>query len=141
MLGQLSGEQQPDGGLNFPGGDRRPLVVVRQTGGFGGDAFVDVVGEAVVTGTGYGTRHRCPDGLVSAPCSVAFLLLFAFHDVLLSLAGERLLDGLSAYFRCGGAELFAVVVGQSPAPAGIRGKLSTKKQNRKIMQNLPFCSL
>merc|ERR1711890_67503 len=47
MLGQLSGKQKTDSSLNFPGSDRRPLVVVGQTGRFGGDTFKNVVDERV----------------------------------------------------------------------------------------------
>ena len=33
MLGQLSGQQEPDGGLDLPGGDGGPLVVVGELAG------------------------------------------------------------------------------------------------------------
>ena len=32
VLGQLSGKQKPDGCLDLPGGDGRPLVIVGQAG-------------------------------------------------------------------------------------------------------------
>ena len=41
--GRSSGEGQLDGGLDFPGGDGGPLVVVSQTGSFSGDSFEDIV--------------------------------------------------------------------------------------------------
>ena len=47
MLGQLSGEQQADGGLDLPGGDGGALVVVSQARGLTGDALEDVVDEGV----------------------------------------------------------------------------------------------
>ena len=47
MLGQLTGEEQTDGGLDLPRGDGRSLVVVSETGRFGGNSFEDVVHEAV----------------------------------------------------------------------------------------------
>ena len=47
MLGQLSGQEQPDGRLDFATGDRRATVVVGEAGGLGGDALEDVVHEAV----------------------------------------------------------------------------------------------
>ena len=50
VLGQLTGEQEPDGGLDLPGGDGRPLVVVGEPGGLGGDALKDVVDERVHDG-------------------------------------------------------------------------------------------
>ena len=54
MLGQLSGQEEPDGGLDLPGGDGGPLVVVCQTGGLGGDPGEDVVNEGVHDGHGLG---------------------------------------------------------------------------------------
>ena len=54
VLGQLTGQQKPDGGLDFPGGDGGPPVVVSQTAGLGGDALEDVVDEGVHDGHGLG---------------------------------------------------------------------------------------
>ena len=45
MLGQLTGQQESDGGLDFPRGDGGSLVVVSQSAGLGGDALEDVVDE------------------------------------------------------------------------------------------------
>ena len=52
VLGQLTGEEQTDGGLNLPGGNGGPLVVVHsQTAAcLGGDALEDVVRERVHDG-------------------------------------------------------------------------------------------
>ena len=47
MFGKLTGEEQPDGGLDFPGGDGRPLVVVGQTGCFSCNTLEDVVDKGV----------------------------------------------------------------------------------------------
>ena len=52
VLGQLSREEQPDGRLDFPGGDGGSLVVVGKTGGLGGDALEEVVHERVHDGHG-----------------------------------------------------------------------------------------
>ena len=52
VLGQLTGQQKPDGGLDLPRSDGAPLVVVSQTAGFGGDALEDVVHEGVHDGHG-----------------------------------------------------------------------------------------
>ena len=43
MLGQLSRKEEPDSGLDLPGGDGGPLVVMGKTAGLGGDALKDVV--------------------------------------------------------------------------------------------------
>ena len=47
MLGQFTWQMQPHSSLDFPAGDGVFLVVVSQTGGFGGDALKDVVHEGV----------------------------------------------------------------------------------------------
>ena len=38
VLGQLSGEEKPHRGLDLPGGDGGPLVVVSQTGSLSSDS-------------------------------------------------------------------------------------------------------
>ena len=47
VLGQLSGEEEPHRGLDLPGGDGGPLVVVSQTGSLSSDSGEDVVDERV----------------------------------------------------------------------------------------------
>ena len=47
VLGELTGQEQSHGGLDFPGGDGATFVVVGQTAGFGGDPLKDVVHERV----------------------------------------------------------------------------------------------
>ena len=42
MLGQLTGEDETDGGLDLPGGDGGLLVVGSKLGGLSGDALEDV---------------------------------------------------------------------------------------------------
>lgn len=104
VFGQLAGEKQPDGGLDFPGGDGAPLVVVGQSRGFGGDALEDVVDETVHDGHGLrgdtGVGVDLLQHLVDVDCVAllppALLLLVTLGDVLLGLAG--LLDGFSAGF-------------------------------------------
>ena len=54
VLGELAGQKQAYSGLDFPGGDGAPLVVVGQAAGFGGDALEDVVDERVHDGHGLG---------------------------------------------------------------------------------------
>ena len=54
MLGKFSGQQQPDGGLDLPGGDGRPLVVVGELGGLSSDPLEDVVDERVHDAHGLG---------------------------------------------------------------------------------------
>ena len=47
VLGQLTGEQQADGGLDLPGGDGGALVVVSKARGLTSDALKDVVDKGV----------------------------------------------------------------------------------------------
>ena len=54
VFGQFTGEEEPDGGLDLPGGDGGPLVVVGQAGRFGGDTFEDIVDEGVHDAHGLG---------------------------------------------------------------------------------------
>ena len=47
VLGELTGKQESDGGLDLSAGDGRPLVVVGQAACFSGDTLEDVVDEGV----------------------------------------------------------------------------------------------
>jgi hypothetical protein len=67
---QFSRQQQADRSLNFAGSDGRPLVVVGQARGFGGNSFENVVDEAVHDGHGF-----------AADASVRMHLLQHFVDV------------------------------------------------------------
>ena len=102
MLGQLSGQEEPHRGLDLPGGDGRPLVVVGQTGSLSGDPGEDVVDKGVHdahglrrdTGVGVNLLQDLVDvdGVGLLPLSLA-LLLVSLGDSLLGLAG--LLGSLS----------------------------------------------
>ena len=54
MFGQFSGEEEPDSGLDFPGSDGGPLVVVGQFGSLGSDTFEKIVDERVHDAHGLG---------------------------------------------------------------------------------------
>ena len=45
MLGELSGQEEPDSGLNFSGGDGGPLVVVGELASLCSDSLKEVVYE------------------------------------------------------------------------------------------------
>ena len=47
VFGQFSGEEEPDGGLDLPGSDGGPLVVVGQFGSFGSDTFEEIIHKGV----------------------------------------------------------------------------------------------
>ncbi|OXU20367.1 hypothetical protein TSAR_005880 [Trichomalopsis sarcophagae] len=109
VLGQLTGEQKPDGSLDLPGGDGGPLVVVSQTRGLSSYTLEDVVDEAVHDAHGL-ARHTSVgvdllqhlvdvDGVAFLP-PLLVLLLVTLRNVLDGLAG--LLDCLAACFRCHG---------------------------------------
>ena len=54
VLSQFTGEEEPDGGLDLPGGDGGPLVVVGQAGSFSSDTLKDIVDEGVHDAHGLG---------------------------------------------------------------------------------------
>ena len=43
VLGQLTGEQEPDSSLDLPGGDGGPLVVVGQAAGFSSNPLEEII--------------------------------------------------------------------------------------------------
>ena len=47
VLGKLTRKEEPDSGLDFPGGDGGPLVVVGQPGSLSSDPLEDVVDKGV----------------------------------------------------------------------------------------------
>ena len=54
VLGELTGEEEPDSGLDLTRGDGGPLVVVSQTGGLGGDPLEQIIDERVHDAHGLG---------------------------------------------------------------------------------------
>jgi hypothetical protein len=102
VLGQFSGEEKANSGLNLPGSDGGALVVVRQAACLGGDALEDVVDKAVHDGHGLagdsGIGMNLLEDLVDVDAvgflPLLLLFLVSLGDVLLGLAG--LLGSLSA---------------------------------------------
>jgi hypothetical protein len=102
VLGQFSGKEEPDRGLDLPRGDGGPLVVVGQTGSLSSDPGEDIVDKRVHDAHGLGgdTGVRVDlledlvnvDGIGLLPLSFP-LLLVSLGDGFLGLAG--LLGGLS----------------------------------------------
>ena len=100
VLGQFSGKEQTNGGLDFPTGDGATLVVVSQARGFGGNAFENVVDEAVHDAHGLGAdsgvgmhlfQHFVDvDGIRFLP-PLLLLFLVRFGDIFL---------GFSRLLRC-----------------------------------------
>ena len=101
VFGQFSGEEKSDSGLDFPGGDGGPLVVVGQTASLGGDTLEQIVDKGVHDGHGLGgdsgvgvdlLQHLVDvDGVGFLP--LLLFLLVALGDVLAGLAS--LLGSLS----------------------------------------------
>ena len=96
VLGQFTGEEEPDSSLDFPGGDGGPLVVVGKTGGLGGDALEDVIDERVHDGHSLGADASVGVDLLEDLVDVdrvrflpllAFLLAISLGDGLGGLAG------------------------------------------------------
>ena len=54
VLGKLTWQEEPDSGLDFPGGDGGPLVVVGQFGSLGSDTLEEIVDEGVHDAHGLG---------------------------------------------------------------------------------------
>ena len=104
VFGQFTGEEKPDGGLDLPGGDGGPLVVVGQAGSFSSDTFEDIVDEGVHDAHGLGGDTSVGVDLLQHLVDVdsigflpfAVLLLVSLGDVLLGLSG--LLGSLSRNF-------------------------------------------
>ena len=47
VLGKLTGQEEPDSGLDLPGGDGGPLVVVGESAGLSGDALEQIIDKGV----------------------------------------------------------------------------------------------
>ena len=54
VLGKFTWKQESNSSLDFSGGDGGPLVVMGQSGGFGGNPFENIVDETVHDGHGFG---------------------------------------------------------------------------------------
>ena len=54
VLGQLTGQEEPDSSLDLPGGDGGPLVVVGKTAGLSSDALKEIIDKGVHDAHGLG---------------------------------------------------------------------------------------
>ena len=98
VLGQLTREDEPDGGLDLPGGQRRLLVDALQLGGLGGDLLELVSDERVQDGHGLGGDSRVRVDLLEDLEDVELVRLDSLPLGLSSLL-HVLLHGLR---NCGG---------------------------------------
>ena len=92
VLGQLTGEDEPDSGLDLPGGDGRLLAVPGELGGLGGDLLEDVVDEGVHDRHGLGGDTGVGVNLLENLVDVDLVGLDL--RLLLLGAGDSLLHGL-----------------------------------------------
>ena len=83
VLSQLSGQEETDSGLDFPGGDGGPLVVVGQSGSLGSDTLEDVVDEGVHDAHGLGGDTSVGVDLLQDLVDVDGVRLLAFAGLLL----------------------------------------------------------
>ena len=96
MFGQFTGEEEPDGSLDLPGGDGGPLVVVGQAGSFSSDTFEDIVDEGVHDAHGLGGDTSIRVDLFQDLVDVDGVRLLALMAFLLSILGDSL-GGLSGF--------------------------------------------
>ena len=96
VLGKLTGEEQPDSGLDLARGDGGPLVVVSQTGGLGGDPLEQIVDERVHDAHGLGGDTGVRVDLLQHLVDVDGIGLL---PLLLLLLLVSLLDGLGGLAR------------------------------------------
>ena len=96
VLGQFTGQEQTDGGLDLSAGDGGAAVVVRQTAGLGGDTLEDVVHERVHDAHGLGADARVRVHLLQHLVDVNAVALPPppFPLLLSSTGGLRLGGGL-----------------------------------------------
>ena len=94
VLGQFTGQQKPDGGLDLPGGDGGPLVVVGQTGSLSSDTFEDIVDEGVHDAHGLGRDSGVRVDLFQHLVDIDGVGFFPFLGPLLVVLGD-VLGGLA----------------------------------------------
>ena len=102
VLGQLTGQEEPDSSLDLPGGDGGPLVVVGKTAGLSSNALKEIIDKGVHDAHGLGgdtsvrvdlLQHLVDVDSIGFLPSQLLLLLITLGDSLGSLA--RLLSSLS----------------------------------------------
>ena len=99
MLGQFTGQQEPDCSLDLPAGDGGPLVVVGKAGGLSGDPLKDVVHEGVHDGHCLGRDTGVRVDLLQHLVDVDAVALLPAALLLLITLGDRFL-GLSSLLGC-----------------------------------------
>ena len=98
VLGELTGEEEADGGLDFPGGDRGLGVVLGEAAGLVGDALKDVVDERVHDHHGLGADAGVGVNLLQHLVDVDAVRLLALGAALLLVAIDGGLSLLGLLF-------------------------------------------
>ena len=104
MFGQFSWKEKPDSGLDFPGGDGGPLVVVGKTGSFGCNALKDVIDKRVHDAHGLGGHTGVGVDLFQDLVDVDSIRFLTLAVLLLVSLGNGLgglsclLGGFTGYF-------------------------------------------
>ena len=96
VFGQFSWKEKPDSGLDFPGGDGGPLVVVGQTASLGSDTLEQIVDKGVHDGHGLGGDTSVRMDLLQHLVDVDGVGLLALVTAFLSVLGDSL-GGLSGF--------------------------------------------
>ena len=94
VFGQFSGEEEPDGGLDLPGGDGGPLVVVGQFGSLSSDTLKEIVDEGVHDAHGLGGDTGIGVDLLQHLVDVDGIRLLTLVFAFLAILGNSL-SGLS----------------------------------------------
>ena len=97
VFGQFTGEEEPDGSLDLPGGDGGPLVVVGQAGSFSSDTFKDIIDEGVHDAHGLGGDTSVGVDLFQHLVDVDGVGLLALVTAFLSVLGDSL-GGFAGFF-------------------------------------------
>ena len=96
VLGQLTGQEEPDSGLDLPGGDGGSLVVVGKTAGLSSDALKEIVDKGVHDAHGLGGDTSVGVDLFQHLVDVDGIGLLALVTAFLSVLGGSL-GGLAGF--------------------------------------------
>ena len=98
VLGQLTGEEEPDSSLDLPGGDGGPLVVVGKLGGLSSDPCEQVVDKGVHDAHGLGGDTSVWVHLLQDLVDVDGIGFLPFLAPLLLIALDDSFGGLASSF-------------------------------------------
>ena len=97
VLGQLTGQEEPDSGLDLPGGDGGSLVVVGKTAGLSSDALKEIIDKGVHDAHGLGGDTSVGVNLFQDLVDVDSIRFLPPAVLLLAILGDSL-GGFSCLF-------------------------------------------